>query len=43
MGISKYIFWPQDDAQNCVDAKTDVKDEISEGQKVKTEVEECSW
>jgi hypothetical protein len=26
-----------------VDAKTDVKDEISEGQKVKTEVEECSW
>jgi len=27
MGRSKYFFWPQVDAQNFVDAKTDVKDE----------------
>jgi hypothetical protein len=32
---SKYFFWPRDDAQNFVDAKTDVKDEIAEEQEVK--------
>jgi hypothetical protein len=41
MGRSKYFFWPPDNAQNFVDAKTDVKDEIAEEQEVKTE-DECS-
>jgi hypothetical protein len=41
MGRSKYFFWLQDDAQNFVDAKTDVKDEIAEQQEVTTE-DECS-
>jgi hypothetical protein len=42
-GKIKYFFWPQDDAQNLVDAKTDVKDEIPEEQEVKTEGDKCSW
>ena len=43
MGRSKYFFWPQDDAQNFVDAKTDVKDEIAKEREVKTEDECSGW